>query len=116
MIEAKPLTILFRRHFCLPVEKRDEFWHWIADTFRVQRKTIAVMAGASEHRSANSDAGHRVLSIGYVEDPGGAEPTVRLGGGAEDALVVVDADAGHEDGGISLHALDERLADGFPIP
>src|SRR6185503_7612197 len=43
------------------------------------------------------------------------EPAMRLEGRPEDALEVVDSDAGDEDAGVGLHALDRRLADRLPV-
>ena len=63
----------------------------------------------------DGDAGERVLAVRDVEDPRGTEATVRLRGGAEDPLEVVDADAGDEDAGVRLHALHGGFADRLPV-
>jgi len=69
----------------------------------------------AHRRRPDRDTGHGVLAIRDVEHTGAPESPVRLGGGAEDTLEVVHADASHEDAGVRLHALHGGLADRLPV-
>src|SRR5919108_2229388 len=64
---------------------------------------------------ADDDAGERILHGWRIEYACRAESLGRLSGRSEDAGGIIDADAGDEDRGVTLHGLAESLRKGLRV-